>query len=166
MRQIAGRANVNTALVSYYYGSKDELIHAAVDVIMQAEAGKWLTPPGGEVDPVSQLKDMLRQTSDMVTGYYQFAKVSLEHEISQGDTKVPQMILPLMRAILPDRDERDLRLLSFMLIAGLQSVLVRHDTFHSYTGYDPFDKAQRDEILSRLVDVFVTSQAPKKEKEK
>ena len=76
------------------------------------------------------------------------------------------MILPLMRAILPDRDERELRLLSFTLIAGLQSALIRHDAFHSYTGYDPFDKSQRDEILNRLVDVLLATPATKKENEK
>ncbi len=166
VRQIAGRASINAALVSYYYGSKDELVHAAVDEIMRMEAGKWLVPPVGETDPISRLKNMLRQMSDMVVSYYQFTKVTLEHALLQGGTEVPQMILPLLRTILPDRDERDLRLLSFMLITGLQSALVRHGAFHSYTGYDPFDKSQRDEILNRLVDVLLASPAPQKEKEK
>jgi TetR/AcrR family transcriptional regulator, regulator of cefoperazone and chloramphenicol sensitivity len=156
VRQIAARANVNAALVSYYYGSKDELIHAAVDEIMQTEAGKWLMPPDGETDPMLRLKGMLRQMSDMVINYYQFTKVSLEFAITQGSTEIPQMLLPLMRSILLDRDERELRLLSFMLIAGLQSALVRHDAFHSYTGYDPFDKKQRDEILNKLVDMLLS----------
>ncbi len=166
VRQIAARANVNTALVSYYYGSKDELIHAAVDEIMQAEAGKWLTLPEGETDPMERLKSMLRQMSDMVISYYQFTKVSLEFAITQGGTETPQMLLPLMRSILPDRDERELRLLSFLMITGLQGALVRHEAFHSYTGYDPFDKTQRDEILNRLVDVLLASPAINKEKEK
>ncbi len=165
VRQIAGRANVNAALVNYYYGSKDELIHAAVDEIMQAEAGRWLMMPNGEADPILRLKDMLRQMSDMVINYFQFTKVSLEFSITQGDTDIPQMLLPLMRSILPGRDERELRLLSFMLITGLQSAVIRHDAFHSYTGYDPFDKKQRDEILNRLVDVFFATPAAIKEKE-
>ena len=74
VRQIAGRANVNAALISYYYGSKDELIHAAVDAIMQAEAGRWLTQQNNEQDPISRLKGMLRQTSDMVAEYYSLQK--------------------------------------------------------------------------------------------
>jgi len=142
------------------------LVHAAVNEIMQMEAVKWLAPPGGESDPVSRLKDVLRQMSDIVITYYQFSRVTLHYALTHGGTEVPQMVLPLIRAILPDRDERELRLLSFMLITGLQSALARHDTFHNYTGYDPFDKSQRDEILNRLVDVFITSPSPNKEKEK
>lgn len=157
VRQIAARAEVNVALVSYYYGSKDDLIHAAVDEILQAEAGKWLIPPDGDADPIARLKEMLRQMSDMVVYYYQFTKVSLEFAITQGGTEIPQMLLPLMRSKMPDRDERELRLLSFLLIAGLQSALVRHEEFHTYTGYDPFDKEQRDKILNKLVDVFLAS---------
>ncbi len=165
VRQIAARANVNAALISYYFGSKDDLIHAAVDEIMQKEAGRWLMPPDGETDPVNRLKDMLRQMSDMVISYYQFTKVSLEFAVTQGDTEVPQMLLPLMRSILPDRDERELRLLSFMLIAGLQCALIRRMAFHNYTGYDLFEKTQRDEILNKLVDVLLASPATKKENE-
>jgi hypothetical protein len=142
------------------------LIHAAVDEIMQAEAGRWLTPPDGETDPISRLKSMLRQISDMVITYYQFTKVSLEFAILQGGTEVPQMLLSLIRFILPERYERELRLLSFMLITGLQGALVRHIAFHSFTGYDPFDKPQRDEILGKLVEMFLASKDTKKEIEK
>lgn len=76
------------------------------------------------------------------------------------------MLLPLFRSILPERDEREQRLLSFMLITGLQGALVRHIAFHSFTGYDPFDKPQRDEILGKLVDMFLASKDTKKEIEK
>jgi AcrR family transcriptional regulator len=163
VRQIAARANVNTALVSYYYGSKDELIHAAVDKILHIEAGMWLISPEDETEPMERLKNMLRQMSDMVITYYHFTKVSLEFANTQGITEVPRMLLPLIRSILPDRDERELRLLSFLLISSLQSALIRHESFHNFTGYDPFDKPQRDEILNRLVDVLLASPAQKKE---
>ncbi len=163
VRQIAERAGVNSALVSYYYGSKEDLIHAAVDAILRAEAGNWLAPPDNEADPIKRLKEMLRQMSDMVIGYFQFTKVSLEFALTQGGAEVAQMILPLLRAIDPGRDEREVRLLSFVFISGLQSVLVRQETFRSYTGYDLFDKTQRDEILDKLVDTIIASPIEKKE---
>ncbi len=165
VRQITERANVNTAMISYYYGSKDELIRLAADAIVQTEAGKWLIPSSQETDPKRKFKDMLIKMSDTVVTYFQFTKVSLNHALLKGEADIPQTILPLMRAAAPDMDERELRLLSFVLTSGLQSILVRHEAFKDYTGYDPFDKTERDAILNRLADMFLTHDFKNKEKE-
>ncbi|WP_058301667.1 TetR/AcrR family transcriptional regulator [Gorillibacterium timonense] len=152
VRQIADRAQVNIAMINYYFTSKDELVNQAIDLVLKDAVEQWLTVKEEDVDPTTRLINMLKQMADMVIQYYGYTKLSVTYQLVKGDMSVPLYLLPLLKEIYPDRKgEEELRLAAFVLITSTQAMLCRHEEFYKYSGFNAFDKKQRDSAIELLI---------------
>ncbi|MEL7658342.1 MAG: TetR/AcrR family transcriptional regulator [Bacillota bacterium] len=155
-RQIAAKAEVNLALINYYYGSKEALINQAIDHILQIAAADWKNTDDDTLPPKERIKQMLINLSDIVFKYSNFTKHSIRYEIQENEITLPYYILPFIKSYYGNKkSEFELKLIAFQLIATLQLIFLKSDEFFRYSGENISDKKNRDEIIKMQIDLIL-----------
>jgi AcrR family transcriptional regulator len=157
VRQIAERADVGIGSINYHFQSKDNLLNEAVGKIMMEEAGHWFEPvTDTDIDPVTRLKMLFKQTSQIAVRYAKLSHLMLAYILQHGEFSVSMMTLPLMREIFGStKNDLELRLLTAQLVVPMQAIFVRAEAFRRYAGLDLFNDAQRDQAIDIMVDNLV-----------
>ena len=160
VRQIAERAGVALGSINYYFQSKDNLLYEAVSGQMTSEAARWFSPAAQDtgLDPVTRLKQLLKETSRIGIRYPKLMRIMVEHDLQHGEMEVPLMLMPLLHEISGGRrSEFELRLVALQLITTLQVMFLRAGTFRLYAGIDVMDDQQRDRGIDLMVDLAVAN---------
>jgi AcrR family transcriptional regulator len=157
VRQIAGRARVGVGAINYHFESKGHLLNEAVLVTMREVANGWLEPLANhEVEPVARLRRMIKETARIAAANPELSRISIRHDLLQGDLTTPSLLLPVLREIFGRAaDETSLRLIAFQLIASTQVAFLRAGVFGSYAGVDLLDDRQRDACIDALIDQLI-----------
>lgn len=155
VRQLAEAAGVAVGAINYHFRSKENLLNLAVGRLMGEVAAAWYQPLASpEADPVTRLRNLLKESGRIAFRYRKLAAISASYELMSGNLDVPGLILPLLRQILGDRkSELELRLMAFQLIVTAQVALLRADAFKRYSGVDLTVEADREALIDRLVDL-------------
>ncbi|MCM3699050.1 TetR/AcrR family transcriptional regulator [Paenibacillus macerans] len=69
LRKITAAANVNLALVNYYFGSKDKLINEALKMLLTSFQDKFAVLDDTTLDPKDRLKTFMLQYVDYILQY-------------------------------------------------------------------------------------------------
>ena len=160
VRQIAERAGVALGSINYYFQSKDNLLYEAVSHLMTSEATRWFAPDAQDatLDPVTRLKQLLKETSRIGIRYPKLMRIMVEYDLQHGEMTVPLMLMPLLHEISGGRrSEFELRLIALQLITTLQVMFLRAPTFRLYAGIDVLDDTQRDRGIDLLVDLALAN---------
>lgn len=156
VRQIAERAQVGVGLINYHFQTKDNLLNEAVGGSMSEVAMQWLQA-NEQGDPVTRLKNLLKETSSIGVRFPAQLRVSISFELQHGNFSVAQMILPILREIFGmTKTEKELRVLAFQVITPLQLASIRNDAFRAYAGIDLFNEEQRNATIDMLIDNILT----------
>jgi AcrR family transcriptional regulator len=157
VRQIAERAEVGIGSINYHFQSKDNLLNEAVMRVVGDVAASWYQPfQHQEVDPVTRLRQLFKESSKIVALYPKLSQVSVSHALLQSDFDVASLIIPLLREIFGERKtETELRLISFQLVVSTQVAYMRADAFRRYSGIDVFDDMEREAVIDILVDNLI-----------
>jgi len=157
-RDIATAADVNLAMINYYFKFKDELIYLAVGELMREEVNAWFSIKGKNMSAYQRLREMLISLCDITIKYSQFTSMSVEYEIMKADITVPQYILPLIREICGnERTETSMRITAYEIISLLQLLFLRAKDFWNYAGIDVLEHDGRVQVIDSLL----TSHFPK-----
>lgn len=153
VRQIAETAGVGVGLINYYFESRDQLIHEAVSMKMDSLASFVANQDEYTNDPIQYLKNLLISMSDIGMKDSKLNKISAEYELLNGDFSACLYLLPVLRKIYNGKkSETDLRLLAYQLIIVFQSIYIRQQAFHMYSGINIENKSERDLLISLIVD--------------
>jgi len=157
IRQLAEEAGVAVGAINYHFQNKENLLRLAVGRIMEEVAAAWYLPfLSPDVDPVTRLRNLVKESGRIAFRYRKLATISTTHELMTGDLDVPVLVLPLLREIFGDKKkELDLRLLAFQLIVTAQVAFLRADVFKRYSGVDLSVEAEREALIDRLIDFLV-----------
>lgn len=157
VRQIAERAGVGIGAINYHFQSKDNLVIQAVNHIVEGAAANWYEPlQHTDVDAVTRLKRLIKDTASAVARYDKFMRITISYGLLQGEMDTSALILPLLREIVGgDMSESELRVLAFQLIIPTQVAYLRADAFKGFTGVDLYDESQRDAMLDLMVDHLI-----------
>jgi Uncharacterized protein conserved in bacteria len=155
-RQIAGRANVNLAMINYYFSSKDNLISEAIGRTIESSANKWKEMLELDIPPKEKLRLMLYELCDMVVEQSRFTRVSILHIITQQEISQPYYILPILKDFYGSRkNELELKVIAYELISFLQLVFLRSKDFYRYCGADITDDRTRHSLIDMQIDLFL-----------
>lgn len=158
-RQIAGRANVNLAMINYYFSSKDNLISEAIGRTIESSATKWKEMLELDMLPKEKLRLMLYELCDMVVEQSKFTKVSILHIITQQEITQPYYILPILKDFYgSSKSELELKIIAYELISFLQLVFFRSKDFFRYCGADIADESLRHSLIDMQIDLFLVSE--------
>lgn len=69
LRKITADANVNLALVNYYFGSKDKLINEALKMLLNSFQASFTVLDDADLRPIERLKKFMLQYVDFVLQY-------------------------------------------------------------------------------------------------
>ncbi len=154
VRQIAARAGVGVGLINYHFQNKDNLVKQAIDRMNGEIADQWQRSLDASIaDPVERLKAMLKINASVGAGHARLARLSIQYELLRGDLEVPVVILPVLREIFGrEKGEQEIRVLAFILVTGLQVMLIREHAFRKYSGINIFDPEQREHWIDTIVD--------------
>lgn len=156
VRRIAEAAGVGVGLINYYFESKDQLIHEAVSMKMTSLASFMGNQDEFPNDPIQYLKDLLISMSDIGMKDSKLYRVSAEYELLNGNFSACLQLLPTLRKIYKgNKSETDLRLLAYQIIVTFQSVYIRQQDFHMYSGINIENKGERDSLINFIVDNLI-----------
>jgi AcrR family transcriptional regulator len=157
VRQIADRANVGVGSINYHFQSKETLLNEAVSSLMMEEAARWFQAAANpDVDPVTRLKRLFKETSRIAARYPKLLQVMLAYGFQTGDVTVPVMILPLLREIFGERrTELELRLMALQVVIPIQAIALHPAEFQQFTGFDLMNDQQRNQMIDLLIDNLI-----------
>ncbi len=165
VRQIAERADVGVGSINYHFQSKDNLFNEAIGRIMMLGAVRWFEPvTDTNIDPVTRLKMMFKETSQIAMKYTKLSQIMLSYTLQQGEFTAASMTLPLIREIFgSQKSDLELRLLTLQMLVPMQTLFVRAEQFQRYAGVDLFNDAQRNQVIDILIDNIVKNGRNEKE---
>ncbi|MPW25447.1 TetR family transcriptional regulator [Alkalibaculum sp. M08DMB] len=151
-RQIAQMAGVNSALINYYYQSKENLVNTAVGFCMGDIAKTILKKSASENHPVHRVKNLVKAISDFAFSNYTFAEIVFSSELKHGSINTIQMIIPLLKEIFGDKKtDIELKLMAFQLIIPMQVMFLNAKEYTTYLSHDLWDIHSRNKLLDKLV---------------
>lgn len=157
-RQISGKANVNLAMINYYFSSKDQLISEAVGRAIESSAEKWKKMIDLDMPPKEKLRLMLYELCDMVVKQSKFTRVSILHIITQQEITQPYYILPVIKNFYGSKkSELECKVIAYELVTFLQLVFLRSDDFYKFCGADITSQKSRHYLIDMQLDLFLVS---------
>ena len=135
IRQIAYEAHVSTGLINYHFGSKWNLIVAAVSsVIDEAAREAFWTISNLNDPPKQQLRTFLKAMAIVVCKYQKYTGVLIRNEIMSGGFSTPEKIVELLKEIKPELSEKQIRYLAIQIVAPTQYVFLKEEGLRNYLG--------------------------------
>lgn len=156
IRKIAEEAGVGIGLINYHFKSRDNLLNEVATIKMQELAGTMEKMDKYVDNPLKYLKDMLIHMSDIAMKDSKLNKISVEFDLLNGNFRTCLYLLPILREIFgSERSEMELRLIAFQIIIATQTIYLKQDDFHMFTGIDIEIKAERDRLINSIVDNLI-----------
>lgn len=151
-REIATLAGVNSALINYYFQSKENLMRLAADKCL-ADIGATLLCQKDSSIPSERLKNMLKKFYKFCYQNPSLAEIKMTTELKQGSVYTSQMLLPTFREYFGEKkNDMSLKLLTFQLLFPLQVFFLNKEQFTTYFGFDFNDYRMWDTVIDQLVD--------------
>ena len=154
-RDIAALAGVNSALINYYYQSKENLLNLAVGRCMADMAGGLLAGDLNNMPPVQRLKHILRSISKFAVEYRFLSEISINGELKGGNENTVRTILPTLKEIFADKTEKELKLAALQIIVPMQVILLHQAAYKKALDVDFTDMENGFRTLDTLIDNVV-----------
>jgi AcrR family transcriptional regulator len=154
-RELAAMANVNSALINYYYQSKENLLNQAVSICMTKMAEHLLDDDETTEEPVQRLKNMLRSISVFAVNYRFLSEIAINGEMKSGNLNTVHAILPLLQEIFVGKSDFELRLKALQVIIPMQVMLLNAAEYKKSINTDILNMENSLKLLDTLVDNII-----------
>jgi len=152
VRDIAAAADVQIAMINYYFGSKDELLYQAVGVLIYKMAGDWLAVKNNEMSAYMRYREMLIDLCGMSVKYSQYMRLTVEYELTKAEIAAPQYTISLIREICGEtRSETSIRITAYEIVSTLQLIFFREKDISKYLGFDVLEHDRMVEIIDTIL---------------
>ena len=151
-RKIAENAGINPAMVNYYFGSKDNLLKAAVSVLDGTHSAD------APHDPSGSRKAMFDHLVKMCGISLQYTKLGLRSDIasfSKNALKTSSELIEMKKlhdGITPDKEDMNL---IFKTVCFLMTASSDPDGFKEYSGIDIHSKDKLKTLVSEQLDILL-----------
>ena len=152
-RQIAELAEVNSALINYYFQSKENLVYRAVEFCMENIAKKIFDKDVQGANPITRLKNMIKAFANFAFENYYLSEIAVANEIKHGSINTSTTIVPLLSEIFKEtKTEAELKLISLQIIVPMQVLFLNADEYKGHLKKDLFNEQLRSELLNQMID--------------
>ncbi len=156
VREIAAAAGVGVGLVNYHFGSKEALLHCCAQRVMQKQTEK-LEQTARELSDEPEwdrLVGLMRRYCDLLAEQPGLVRMSLLDDLRRGDFEddniddTMALFLPVVAAAMGDgATEDDSRMITHLLVHGLQAGFLRSASVRVRIGLDFYDPGQRERFI-------------------
>lgn len=161
-RAIADKSGVALGLINYHFESKDNLIAICVQRIVNkvlmgfAPDKKDYTEPDGLTD-MQRLISFARQTFDFLFDNYAIIKISILTDFRDYQPVCNSVYTQMgfrfaLRGNIPENKKQ---LIAFSLTSTMQTAFLSGDNSKQITGYNLFEKSERDMFVSDTVSMLM-----------
>lgn len=166
-RQIAELANVNSALINYYYQSKENLVFKAVEICMDNIAKELFVNDKQNENPIDKLKNMIKKFSSFAFNNYYLSEIAIANEIRHGSITTNSMFLPLLKEIFKkNKTEMELKMIALQIITPMQVLFLNANEYKVYLAKDLYNEQIRNELLDQMIDNILSEKIERKEDDK
>jgi AcrR family transcriptional regulator len=156
VRDIAGIANVNIALINYYYGSKDNLIYIAASKYMDGitSVGKSKeVNQNKDINPLHVLENMVIGLGDFLFSNVDIAMISVNQEMQMGNSETVSKLIPLLKEVFKGKglSETQLKVIALQIVVPLQVIFLNADNYAKTQYINFYDKITRDKITQQII---------------
>lgn len=151
-RQIAYKANVNLALINYYYQSKENLLSQAAGYKMGDIINRVLEQSSNEGAAAAKLKKLLTTTADFSFRHNEIFKIAVAGEMKEGCRNSCALVMPLLKEIFGNKDEAELWALALQLMLPFHFIVLYPEKYGDLLGVDFFDEQQRAGMINKMAD--------------
>lgn len=151
-RQIAEMADVNSAMINYYYQSRENLLNMAVTHCMESTAGKLFEVTDKNDSPSQRIRTMIKAISTFSFGNYSLSTLSIAADIKAGSIYTSSLILPLLKEIFPNKSEAELKVTALQIVVPMQIIFLNAENYKKYLSADIYDEAGRNKLLDSMID--------------
>lgn len=157
-RQIVARANVNLAMINYYYGSKEVLMSQAVSRILDISAQIFHSPVNASESPKERLRHVLMKICLMVVKYQRYTKLYIPYLLLEDEITLPQYLLPEIKGHFGnEKSDTECRMIVYEMVSFLQLAFYRADALTRYTGKDWSTESAVKELIDWELEQFLPS---------
>lgn len=154
-RSIAERADVNLALINYYYGSKDELMKAAINEIIN-ESSSDMYGYGNLDSPKEIIINFIIGISRDLIKYEKYSKLYIPDLLLKDRISIPDKILPyVIDYYHNERTLSECRLIAYQITSVFQLIFYRCDEVNRYTGMNLREDSEREKVIRETVGSFL-----------
>lgn len=158
IRDIAAKADVGVGLINYHFQTKENLINLCVQKIIGNIINNFdklyqsLT-----MEPLDKLRFLTKQMCLFLVQNQGISRVSILSDLLNGNcsdntSQTVEAYLPVMREVCGyKKSDEELKLLTHILTATLQSTFLRRDVFMQSTEVDFYDTEQRELLIDRII---------------
>ena len=137
IRQIAYEAHISTGLINYHFGSKWNLIVAAISNIIDSAAAKAFQELSNQNDtPKEQLRTFLKAMAIVVCKYQKYSAILIKDELNSERFSTPETIVGLLSEIKPHLSEKEIKYLAVQVVAPIQYIFLKEGGLKKYLGED------------------------------
>lgn len=159
-REIVTKANVNLAMINYYFKSKEALVNTAIKKILKHHMDEYkATHDTKNLVPKQQLREILITFFDFIGAHSQFIKVSVPYILIQEEIIYPFEILPLVKVHYESQNnkktEAEYRTIAYQITSFIQLLCLRYDAFYKYSGIDIMNVEQRNSLIDFQLDLLL-----------
>lgn len=155
-RAIAETAEVNLAMINYYFKSKDELMSIAVDKIISDSAKSVQTAQNKEQSPKERLTEFLTVTSDITFEYAELTRPVIPYLILEGEIDLPYQILPYVKdCFCGEKSDAECRTIAFQLVSFMQITFYRAEDYKKFSGIDLNVQSQRHQLYQMIINSLI-----------
>ena len=151
-RQIANKANVNLALINYYYQSKENLMSQVAEIKMTSIINQLLGRSNLNVDASARLKELLTATADFSFKYNHIFKIAVARELKEGCKNSCSLVMPFLKEIFKNENELELRIVALQMMVPFHQIVLYPEAYKNYLHTDFFDEKQRTHMINKMVD--------------
>lgn len=152
VRQIAQRADVNLALINYYFGSKDNLIQEAVSKVMEHHTSELLNHITADTAK-EKIINFTLAIADFTLANYFVSKYAIQYDMMNGSLNTVMILLEPLRKYYGDtKTDLELKLLAMQIVVPMQSLFLNAKEFQNFAYVDVFSKETRDKLLIKIIE--------------
>lgn len=157
MRQIASKAGVNLALVNYYFQTKENLLSNVVGIMMGDIIERTAKDIHTGIDTqTTRLRAMLLTTADAAFKYRNFSIIAVSTELKSNCENSCKLVMPLLKEILTECDESDLRIIALQLMIPFHHIVLNPEYYSRYLDTDFFDESKRKQKINQMIDCVLS----------
>jgi len=155
-RAIASEADVNPAMVNYYFGTKDELLRSEIDHIISDVTVKGGYLCTGTGNPRKVIYDFLQEMCEKEITFDKYTKAYIPDMMLKDKIEIPLYLVDLLKEYFGDKKtEYECRVISYQMVSFLQLIFYRSSDFKEYSGIDLYDMNQRRLFITKQLDLFM-----------
>lgn len=156
-RDIAALAGVNSALINYYYQSKDNLLRLAVSRHMGRLYDEIVNAGDGKGTAIARLKAMIKAIVDIAVCNFSASEMAILFDFRNGSIETIGLITPLLQEHFgPGKSAEQLRLIGLQIVTPLQLLFLNGQAYRQYFGVNAEHEKERHRLVDCVIDNLVS----------